>query len=133
MLNDMLRASVQYGDFDGTAAADHHDQRGLWDLAKKYGVDTDKYFVFGIDIYVGETHGDEPAHSNVSILAIDTQVVGANSVDSIQEYVDNNQGVLPYVEFGIDANFEEVLRFFKRFSVVLKNSHIARVSQYKKS
>jgi hypothetical protein len=133
MLNDMLKASVQYGDFDGTAAADHHDRRGLWDLAKKYGVDIDKYFVFGIDIFVGEALGDEPAHANVSILAIDTQVVGANSVDSIQEYVDNNQGVLPYVEFGIDANLEEVLRFFKQFSVVLKNSHIVRVSQYKKS
>ena len=131
MQNDTLKASVQYGDYDGTVAADRHDQRGLSDLAEKHGIDTNKYFVFGMDIFMGETRGDELAHANVSILAIDTEAVGADSLDGIQNYVDDNQGMLPYVEFGIDASLEEVLLFFKRFSIVLKNSHLKRVNQYK--
>lgn len=130
MNEETLQASVQYGDFDGTVAADRHDNRGLWDLAEKYGVDTNKYFVFGVDIFLGEPVGEKPAIAHVSILAIDTHVVGGDSVDDIQSFVDDNQGLLPYLEFEIDASLEEVLLFFKRFNIVLKNKYIKRVNRY---
>lgn len=68
MQNDTLKASVQYGDYDGTVAADRHDQRGLSDLAEKHGIDTNKYFVFGMDIFMGETRGDELAHAKYASL-----------------------------------------------------------------
>jgi hypothetical protein len=73
MRDDLLEASVNYGDYKGTAAADRHDQRDLRDLAAKYGVDTEKYFVFGVEFNIGETHGDELAHTFVSLLAVDMQ------------------------------------------------------------
>jgi hypothetical protein len=130
MRDDSLKASVNYGDFDGTAAADRHDRRDLTDLAKKYGVDTDKYFVFGVNIHIGETRGDKLAHTFVSILAVDMQKLKAGSVDYIQKYIDEHQGVLPYERFDIGASLEEVLLSFKRFNVVLKNSHITRVREY---
>lgn len=133
MRDDLLIASVNYGDYDGTAAADHHDHRGLKDLAQKYGVDTDHYFVFGVNVRVGETRGDEIEHTFVSILAVDTRVVKAASVDFIQEYVDVHEGVLPYVSFDIGASLEEVLLSFKRFNLVLKNSHITRVTEFRRS
>ena len=130
MREDTLKASVQYGDYTGTAAADHHDQRYLDDLAKKHGVDTERYFVFGVNVYVGETRGDKLGHTFVSILAVDTHVVRAASVDFIQQYVDEHQGILPYVRFDIRASLEEVLLTFKRFNVVLTNSYIKRVKEY---
>jgi hypothetical protein len=133
MRDDSLEASVNYGDYKGTAAADHHDERDLSDLAKKYGVDTEKYFVFGVEFNIGETYGDELAHTFVSLLAVDMQEVKAGSVDYIQKYVDEHQGVLPYVRFDIGASLEEVLLSFKRFNVVLTNSHITRVREYSRT
>ena len=133
MRDDSLVASVNYGDFDGTAAADHHDRRSLEDLAKKYGVDTEKYFVFGLNLHIGETRGDTLAHTFVSLLAVDMQAVKAGSVDFIQQYVDEHEGVLPYLRFDIGASLEEVLLSFKRFNVVLKNSQIKRVKEYQRT
>jgi hypothetical protein len=133
MRDDSLKASVNYGDYEGTAAADHHDRRDLSDLAEKHGVDTDRYFVFGVNVHIGETRGDELAHTFVSILAVDTQVVRAASVDFIQQYIDEHNGELPYVRFDIAASLEEVLLSFKRFNVVLTNSHIMRVKEYRRT
>jgi len=133
MREDTLKASVQYGDFKGTAAADHHDRRHLSDLAEKYGVDTDRYFVFGINIYIGETRGDKLGHTLVAILAVETHVVKAASVDSIQRYVDEHEGKLAYVRFDIPASLEEDLLSFKRFNVVLTNSYIQRVTKYQQA
>lgn len=130
MRDDTLEASVNYGDYKGTVAADHHDQRDLSELAAKYGIDTDKYFVFGVNVHIGETHGEELAHRFVSILAVDTFVVKAASVDFIKEYVDQHNGVLPYVSFNIPASLEEVLLSFKRFNVVLANVNLTQVQKY---
>lgn len=133
MQDDSLKASVNYGDYEGTAAADRHDHSSLKELAKKYGVDTERYFVFGVNFHIGETHDDELAHTFVSILAVDMQAVKAGAVDFIQEYVDQHEGVLPYLRFDIDATLEEVLLSFKRFDVVLKNSYITRVREYRRT
>ncbi len=133
MIDDTLEASVNYGDFAGTAAGDRHDQRSLSDLARKHGVDTDRYFVLGLNIYIGETRGDELAYDGVSILAVDTQVIGTGSVDVVQQYVDAHDGVLPYESFAIEASLEEVLLSFKRFNVVLKNARIERVREWQRA
>ena len=57
MQHDSLTASVHYGDYSGTVAADRHDQRDIDDLAMKNGIDTDRYFVFGLDLHIGERVG----------------------------------------------------------------------------
>lgn len=133
MRHDSLAASVQYGDYSGTVAADRHDQRDIDDLAKKNGIDTERYFVFGLDLHIGETRRDTLAKTYVSILAVDTQVVKAFGVDPIQRYVDENDGILPYVDFPIDATLEEVLLLFKRFDAVIRNSYIMRVKEFRRS
>jgi hypothetical protein len=69
----------------------------------------------------------------VSILAIDTHAVQAASVDLIQEFVDSHQGELPYLSFEIPATLEEVLLSFKRFNLVLGNSYIKRVDNYRRT
>lgn len=43
------------------------------------------------------------------------------------------RGLLPYLSFDIDASLEEVLLSFKRFDVVLTNSHITRVREYRRT
>jgi hypothetical protein len=125
MREDSLKASVQYGDYHGTAAADMHDQSSLHELAEKYGVDTERYFVMGMQLYIGETRADRLGSVFVSILAVDK----GGSFDSIQEYVNQNHK-LPYVKFRIDASLDEVLLSFKRFEVVL-SSNFTGVDEYR--
>ena len=77
MKSDSLTASVNYGDYEGTVSADHHDQKELKYLAEKYGIDTDWYFIIGVQLYIGETHGDALGAVSVSLIATDTQTVNA--------------------------------------------------------
>lgn len=98
MRNDSLTASVNYGDYDGTVEADHHDHHDLFALAKKHGIDIERYFVLGVDFHIGETHGDKLAQPFVSLLAVDAQAVKAYGVDAIQRSIDERGGVLPYVK-----------------------------------
>ena len=51
-------------------------------------------------------------------------VVKAASVDYIRRFIEENQGRLPYVEFEIDASLNDVLLYFKRFSLVLLNNYL---------
>jgi len=128
MRENSLEASVHYGDYRGTAAADGHDQMGLMKLAGKYGVDTDKYFVIGVNIYIGETHGNKLGRARVVVLAVDSSLTG-DSIDSVQEYVDEHEGSLQYEQFSIDAKLEEALLAFKRFDVVLVNRVLKRIKE----
>ena len=135
MRYNALTASVKYGDYNGSAAADDQDRRGLHHLAKKHGIDTERYFVFGVSVSIGE-HRDETTEVKepfVELLATDTQVVEAYGVGAIQNWVDANGGVLPYTTIRIDATLDEVLLSLKRFEFVLKNSHIERVTYQRAS
>ena len=134
MQDDSLTASVTYGDYDGTVAADRRDRNGdLSDVAAKYGIDTDRFFILGVSLLIGE-HRDQATEAkkpHVSILAVDTHVVKAYGVDPIQRYIDGNGGVLPYVKLRIDAPLEEILLAFKRLEVVIKNRHLKRIKEFK--
>lgn len=73
-----LKASVQYNDMKGTIAVDWADQRGFWRFVSDFGVDTDQYFPFGVNVYRGGA-----GKSFVSILLVETAAVGG-SFDAVQ-------------------------------------------------
>ena len=129
MGNEQLQAGVQYGDYHGTVAADHHDKRRLWDLAEKYGIDTERYSVIGADIFLGETMEMDNIHSQVRLILVDMHEVGQGDFDSIQKYIDEQGGSLPYKRILIDASLEEFLIHFKRFNIVLTGNY--RVREFK--
>lgn len=131
MRDDSLRASVNYGDYAGTTAGDHHDHKDIFALAKKHGVDTDKYFVIGVEFHIGETHDDNLAHTFVSILAVDKVEVQAGGIDFVKQYAEKH-GNLPYYRFDIDASLEEVLVSFKRLDFVLVNSVLKDVKVFER-
>jgi hypothetical protein len=129
-MRDDLTASVQYGDYNGTVAADDHDRRGLKHLAEKYGIDTARFFIIGVSVHLGE-HRDETtkvAEPFVELIAIDSQLVQAYGAGAVQSYVDDHNGLLPCVRIRIHASLDEVLLSLKRFEMVLKNSHIKRAT-----
>ena len=127
-----IKASVNYGDFEGTAAADHHDRRGLSDLAEKYGIDTDRYYVFGLDVSLGEIRDDDHIPSpQVTLLATDKNVVKAGSIDFVRQHAESHDGTLPYVRLNINATIEDVLLCFKRINVVFTNRVLNGVREYR--
>ena len=119
---EKLEASVQYGDMHGTVAADWTIGGGLSAMAREAGIDTDEFFVFGVEIYAGEN-----GWSEVSFLAVETAVVGS-SFAPIQRYIDEN-GTLPYVRLGCTLKLEDVVSRTKRLNSVMTN-RFKNVSSY---
>lgn len=48
-----MKASVQYNDYLGTAAADFVDSSSLEDYLKRRGVDTERYWPVGVELDAG--------------------------------------------------------------------------------
>ena len=129
MQPETLKASVQYNDFQGTVAADHHDIRDLNDLGKKSGLDTDRYFVIGAHVHIGEVRDREVAHARLNLITIDKQQTKAGSIDFIRGYAEAH-GKLPYQRFSIDVSLSELLDYFKRFDLVLFNRQLKSVAKF---
>lgn len=120
-MNTFNEASVQYGDFRGTVAADDGDpQRRLDHFAKANGVDTDKYYPIAVSFYSGE--GD---FESVAILALDKSVAGG--YEEIQEYAKTHDGKIPAVQFDTDAKIADLLTHFKRFDARLVHRSLAGI------
>ena len=101
-----MKASTQYNDFIGTAAADISGHTNLSDFLNNRGVDTDRYKPIGANFY----HSYSGFFSG-SIICIDSQ----------QSFDDN-----PYiVQIHFEAEFthEEFFNLFKRFNAVVTLKH----------
>jgi hypothetical protein len=119
MTEQTLTAHVGYDDLLGTVAADHHDTNSWSDLARECGVDTSRYFIFGINVHFNmENRDDLRAKVQVDLLAVNSREVGA-SFDSIRDYLRRNDGRLPYTRFRNLVSLQEILTAFKRFDLVL--------------
>ncbi len=115
-----VRAHVQYGDFRGTAAA---DMRSDWTLLSKfaeaYGVDVNRYDPIGIELSMGEYHGDQfEAPVGVTLLCFDTERIGGSGYEAVTKYLESVEKP-EVVLITLKADVGDWLRCFKRLSVVL--------------
>jgi hypothetical protein len=130
MNQETLKATVQYQDLEGTAAADDHDKKWLKNLAEKHGIDTEDHFIIGVKIRVGETRDDRLGRVYVELLAVDMNLTKAGDIDHIRKYSEKNNGVLPYKTFSIETTLEDVLLYFKRFELVLFRKNLRDVKKF---
>lgn len=98
-----MKASVQYNDFKGTAAADISDHNSLNDFIQNRGVDVERYNAVGATFYSG--YND---FLSVSFICLDNEL----STDQKKIYVTLN--------FENEINYNEFFDLFKRFNVVIK-------------
>ena len=101
-----MRASVQYNDFLGTAAADASDYKSLQDFIQSRGIDTSRYQAVGAKFYAGYSD-----FFSASIICIDKHM---------------SYSAKPFlVSIGFEAPFEmaEFFDLFKRFEVVITRKH----------
>lgn len=113
-------ASVQYGDLEGTAAADWHSGIDEFEkLAESIGIDTSRYEPITLDF-----SGVPPEY--FSIYAIDKEITG----EGIWEYIKENNGKAPVVRFHFDKSLDDLQPYLKRLKVVLTSRLFSGVSAF---
>lgn len=109
-----FRASVQYQDYVGTAAADHADNGDLIDFLKKNGLMNNDEFIIAASLFVGTSHGTEPGATFVKAYLFDK-----GDYDTVKAALDASADPIPVRVVDVAVPLEEFLSFFKRLSVVL--------------
>jgi len=112
MHNEQFKASVQYGDFSGTAAADGADKGDASDWLKKKGLQQEGEFLVGITLYVGENHGVHKDPVYVEFL-----LATSGDHDNFQQMLDSHNGPVVVRRVKEQMPLTEFFGLFKRFSV----------------
>jgi hypothetical protein len=106
-----FKASVQYGDWKGTVAADGADKRDARAWLREHGYIQEGEFLLGITFFAGENHG-----SHKDPVSVEFMLAAPGDHDSIKAAIETGSPVVVRrvrVEMGV-ADF---LGLFKRFSV----------------
>ena len=105
-----MKASVQYGDFKGTSAADISDHENLEAAAERIGIDTTRYKPIGVSFYSGYEN-----FFSCSVLVLD-QTKSTEAEPHI-------------MEISTELSRDDFFAMFKRFKVVL----LRRFTNYKEA
>ena len=111
-----FHASVQYGDFKGSAAADRADQGDISDWLVKNGLKQDGEFLLGISFFVGENHGKHEDPIYVEFL-----LATPGDHDSVKAMIDAHDGPVFVRRVKTDMPLTQFFGMFKRFSVCLSS------------
>jgi len=107
-----FKASVQYGDWNGTAAADDADQISLSHYLEMKGLAGDKEFLVASSIFIGENHGGK-----IGGVYITAYLFTPPPNTTVDVALDAIEGPVPVREVELQITLEEYLGFFKRFKV----------------
>ncbi|WP_339490624.1 hypothetical protein [Pseudomonas rhizophila] len=116
MRQENFHASVQYGDFKGTVAADRHDQNDIGEYVRTRGLINQGEFLVGIEAYATELMG-KPQVTDVDVTVLVTQFEG---YDSAQEAVDSNKPI-KVRKIKLEMTVVEFFTLFKRFNLKISS------------
>jgi hypothetical protein len=114
-----FKASVQYGDWNGTSAADNADQNDLSHHLTVTGLMTDSETLIASSVWVGENHGGKLG--GVTVTAYLFSAPGGTTVDVALDAI---TGPIPVREVELDVTLEQFIGFFKRFKVYHTHPHL---------
>lgn len=117
-MNDTFKAGVQYGDWEGTAAADGAHMTSIDEYLESKGLLNNGEFVLAITLWVGENHGGQLGSVFVRAFIYE----GTNSHDTLKPILDQMTGPIPVREEKVEMTLEEFVGLFKRFDVMLTAS-----------
>jgi hypothetical protein len=120
----VFKASVQYNDLKGSAAADRADMTDAAKWLKDNGHITNEYVV-GISMWVGENKGIYRDPVSVKFL-----VSSLNGYDNIPEMLQASNDPIKVREIRIDMNIADFFTLFKRFEITLSNDGIIEGRTY---
>lgn len=109
---EKFRASVQYGDWEGTAAADNAHVSFSSFLRQK-GTLKDGELLVGVRVFVGENLDENP-----QVPWIRAVISNGNGFDNVKSQIENSPELI-LSERDVALSLNEFFSLFKRFSVVL--------------
>ena len=104
---DNFKASAQYDDWKGTAAADDADQNSMSRYLDAKGLKTANQFLIASSLWVSA--------QSVSITAY---LFDKPDYDTVSAALDAITGPIPVHKVDVEVSLEEYFAFFKRFSVM---------------
>lgn len=116
MATEKFIASVQYGDWKGTSAADGADRNGLRDWLEANGHKKPDEFLLGVSIFVGENHGVHKDPIYVYFL-----LASPGDHDSVKAMIDSSQGPIKVRKVSVEMKLTEFFGLFKRFSIAFSS------------
>ncbi|HEX8624506.1 MAG TPA: hypothetical protein VF782_05440 [Allosphingosinicella sp.] len=108
-----FKAGVQYGDFEGSAAADRADQGDLGDYLRNNGLLQPGEFLVGAEVWIGENHGGVVKAPFISALVVEAPDYDGAVRDVL------NQDPVPVRKIDLPLSLNEFIGLFKRFAVTL--------------
>lgn len=112
-----FKASVQYGDWQGTAAADNADRVSLWKYLEDHHLIQTGEFLIATSMWVGENHGKLG-----SVFVRAYVYTKGNDFDTVKAALDATSGPIPVREIDLELTIEEFIILFKRFDLMLTRS-----------
>jgi hypothetical protein len=110
-----FKASVQYGDFKGTAAADNADgEHDLNHFLKGKGLIQDDEFLVAASMWVGESSGGKLGRSYVKAYLYDKA-----DHDTVKAALEATEGPIQVRAVDVEVTPEQFISFFKRLEVFL--------------
>ena len=116
MATEKFLASVQYGDWKGTSAADRADRNGPRDWLEANGYKKSDEFLLGVSIFVGENHGVHKDPIYVNFL-----LASPGDHDSVKAMIDSTQGPVKVRKVSVEMKLTEFFGLFKRFSIAFSS------------
>lgn len=126
MTTDIFRASVQYGDFKGTASADRADKNDASKWLSEQGLKQEHEFLVGITLFVGENHGAHEDPTHVNFLLADR-----GEHDTVKAAIDSANGAFAVRSVRVDMPIADFLALFKRFSIYISNHGMLDGKEYR--
>jgi len=115
MEQETFEASVQYGDFSGSVAADRGDRESISDWLSTRELLQPGESVCGIALSIGENHGDEIANP----VQITIYLWSGDSIDALNKEIRSTNSPLAVRRVETVMTFPEFFSLFKRFSFTL--------------
>lgn len=111
---ERFTASVQYGDWKGTAAADNADQNDLADLLRAKNLMQPDEFLVGVRVFIGENHGGKVKDPYIEVLIATT-----NNFDTVKAFFDATPDPIPLRKVALQLTLVEFLGLFKRLEIAI--------------
>lgn len=123
-----LRASVQYGDWEGTAAADDADGRSLRKFLAEKGHVGELEFVVAAKVWIGENQGGK-----IQRPVIEAIIADKKDFDTVKAYVDAARDPLAFKAVKVELTLEEFVGLFKRLAVTFTRTGLRLTDRKYKS
>ncbi|WP_175651021.1 hypothetical protein [Pseudomonas sp. Marseille-P9899] len=114
MITEVFKATVQYGDHKGTAAADDHDRDTLEDYFSARGLIAEGDRIVGVKMYSGEVHANRQEHP----IYVTAYILSAEGFDQAQQELESAEPV-PVRAVKAEMELADFFGLYKRFEIAI--------------